>query len=124
MKIRPDSLKPIYIQISQGIEDDILNGILEEGEVCYSQNQIAKNFRINPATAAKGINLLVEEGILYRKRGMGMYVSDGAREQIIEKRRKVFIEEFIEKLVREAEKLHITREKIAEMIDEAYGRRD
>lgn len=124
MKIRPESVEPIYIQIAQGIEDDILNGILNEDEACYSQNQIAKTFNINPATAAKGINLLVEEGVLYRKRGMGMHVSIGARTMIIKKRKTVFLKEFVEKLVNEAQKLEIDKEEIIEMINRAYGRGD
>lgn len=68
MKIDQSSIKPIYVQISEGIEDDILNGLLTENEKSYSQYQIADMFNVNPATAAKGIHLLVEEGILFKKK--------------------------------------------------------
>jgi transcriptional regulator, GntR family len=118
MKLNPADIKPIYIQIAEGIEDDILNGILEEGSECYSQYQISRMFNINPATAAKGINILVQEGILYKVRGLGMHVSKGAREMIREKRRPA-IAECVRKLVMEAQKLNISREELISMIREA-----
>lgn len=68
----------IYLQIAQMMENDILRGIYQEEEQVPSTNELARQFRINPATAAKGVNLLVEEGILYKKRGIGMFVSTGA----------------------------------------------
>lgn len=116
MKIKLDGLKPIYLQISEGIEDDILNGVIGEDEQAYSQYQIAKQFNINPATAAKGINVLVSEGILYKKRGMGMHVSPGARESIRRKRKENFMNDYFRGLIQEAEKLGITKEELVEMI--------
>ena len=71
--------KSIYLQIKEMIERDILRDILLEEERVPSTNELAKLYAINPATAAKGINLLVEEGILYKKRGIGMFVAEGAR---------------------------------------------
>ncbi|AUS98246.1 GntR family transcriptional regulator [Clostridium thermosuccinogenes] len=121
MKIQPDSLKPIYVQIAEGIEDDILNGILKEDEQAYSQNQIAREFGINPATAAKGLNMLVEEGILYKKRGLGMHVSPGAKNAIQQKRKKVIFTELLNELLREAKKLNISKEEIKLMIDNMEG---
>lgn len=118
MKIDPASLKPIYLQISEGIEDDILNGIIGEDEQAYSQYQISKRFNINPATAAKGINVLVSEGILYKRRGMGMHVSPGARESIRKKRKESFMNDYLKELVQEAEKLGIAKEELVEMIQE------
>ncbi len=97
MKLSHDSIKPIYIQIAEGIEDDILDDILIENKQAYSQYQIAKQFNINPATAAKGINLLVHEGILYKKRGMGMHVSEGAKEMIQVKRKENFYSTMLKK---------------------------
>ena len=117
MKIMQESLKPIYLQISEGIEDEILNGVLEEEEQAYSQYQIASRFNINPATAAKGINLLVTEGILYKKRGLSMHVTKGARQMIQEKRKNKFIEEFLAPLFDEAAKLNITKDDLKDMID-------
>ena len=75
--------KSIYLQISEMIETDILRGILLEEEQVPSTNELAKRYTINPATAGKGVNLLVDEGILYKKRGIGMFVSAGAREKIL-----------------------------------------
>ncbi|MCX7710080.1 MAG: GntR family transcriptional regulator [Clostridia bacterium] len=118
MKIELNSLKPIYIQIAEGIEDDILNGILAEEEQAYSQYQIARLFNVNPATAAKGINLLVAEGILYKKRGLSMHVSIGAKEMIQEKKKKVFFSSLLRDLFLEAKKLNITKDEIKKMIDE------
>lgn len=117
MKILQDSLKPIYIQIAEGIEDDILNGILTENKQAYSQYQIAKQFNINPATAAKGINVLVSEGILYKKRGMGMHVSEGAKEMIQTKRKENFYTTLLKSLLVEAKKLGISKDEIKERMD-------
>lgn len=94
-----NSDKSIYLQISEIIETDILRGILLEDEKVPSTNELTKQYTINPATAAKGISLLVAEGILYKKRGIGMFVSPGAREQILEKRRKLFKEQYIPKML-------------------------
>lgn len=121
MKIISDSLKPIYQQIAEGIEDDILNGLLSEDEQAYSQYQISKQFNVNPATAAKGINMLVSEGILYKKRGLGMHVSVNAREMIQSKRKKVFISNLLKELIVEAKKLNIGKEELKLMIDEFKG---
>ena len=117
MKLSVDDIKPIYIQIAEGIEDDILKGILQEEEQCLSTNQFAVMYQINPATAAKGINALVDEGILYKKRGIGMFVATGARKQIVEKRKKEFFNEYVMKMLLEAEKLGITRGDIIQMLN-------
>lgn len=117
MKLLQDSIKPIYIQIAEGIEDDILNGILAEEEQAYSQYQIAKQFNVNPATAAKGINLLVTEGTLYKKRGLGMHVSVGARGMIQEKRRKSFFTDLLREVLQEAGKLGISTGQVKAMLD-------
>jgi GntR family transcriptional regulator len=116
MKLSLDDIKPIYIQISEGIEDDILKGILQEEDQALSTNQFAAMYQINPATAAKGINELVAQGILYKKRGIGMFVSTGARKQIVEKRKKEFFNDYVMKMLLEAEKLGITREDIIKML--------
>lgn len=84
--------KSIYIQISEMIENDILRDVLLEDERVPSTNELAKLYAINPSTAAKGINILVDAGILYKKRGIGMFVSDGAKEVIRTKRKPVFVE--------------------------------
>ena len=114
--------KSIYLQISQMIEDNILNDVFPEGEKVPSTNELAKVYTINPATAAKGINLLVERGILFKKRGIGMFVSEGAKKQIINTRKDGFYEQFIVALVREAKNLQITKDELVEMIEKAQDK--
>lgn len=116
MKMLLDDSKLIYMQIADSIEDEILSGSLKEDEQVYSTNQFAKLYGINPATAAKGINLLVDEGILYKKRGIGMFVVTGAKNMIIDKRKKQFVGEYISKLINEAKKLNITKEELINLI--------
>ena len=87
--------KSIYIQIKEMIESDILRDILLEEERVPSTNELAKLYAINPATAAKGVNLLVDEGILYKKRGIGMFVAEGAKEQIMKKKKEHFYDDYI-----------------------------
>jgi DNA-binding transcriptional regulator YhcF (GntR family) len=112
-----DDGKPIFQQIAERIENDIIEGKIREGEQVPSTNQFASFYQINPATAAKGINLLVEEGILYKKRGIGMFVSAGAQEQLLEKRRQQFFEKYVLGMLREAKKLRISKEDIIAMIE-------
>ena len=109
----------IYLQIAHMIEDDILRGIYREEEQVPSTNELARALRINPATAAKGINLLVEQGILYKKRGIGMFVASGAKGQIIAKRKNSFYDSFIVNLVEEARSLSISEDELVEMIRRA-----
>ena len=109
--------KSIYLQLSEMIETDIIRGILLEEERVPSTNELAKLYTINPATAAKGVNLLVDEGILYKKRGIGMFVSEGAKAQIIEKRKSVFYDNYVRNLLEEAKSLGISRDELVAMID-------
>lgn len=117
MKELIDDSKPIFVQIAERIENDIIGGILPEESQAPSTNQFAAHYLINPATAAKGVNLLVEEGILYKKRGIGMFVAEGAREKLVGKRKGQFYEQYVETMLREAEKLDISREEIIGMIE-------
>ena len=116
MQQRLNEDKSIYLQISQMIETDILRGILLEEERVPSTNELAKLYTINPATAAKGINLLVDEGILYKKRGIGMFVAAGATEMIRSRRKQEFYEVRLAELLAEAKSLGITREELIEQI--------
>lgn len=111
-----DDSKPIFVQIAERIEDDIIEGVLPEDSQVLSTNQFAAFHKINPATAAKGVNLLVDEGILYKKRGIGMFVVEGARMKLIEKRKEQFYEEFVVTMIREAKKLGITADQLSDMI--------
>ena len=109
--------KSIYLQISRMIETDILRGILLEEERVPSTNELAKLYTINPATAAKGINLLVDEGILYKKRGIGMFVSAGAAERIRARRKQEFYEIRLAELLAEAKSLGITRQELIDQLE-------
>lgn len=110
--------KSIYIQISEMIENDILRGIILEEEKVPSTNELAKLYAINPATAAKGINILVDKEILYKKRGIGMFVSEGATKKIKENRKKNFLKDYIHTMMKEASNLGISKDELIEMIKE------
>jgi GntR family transcriptional regulator len=122
MLLNFNSEKPIYMQLAEAMEDDILKGIFEEETQAPSTTEISINFKINPATAGKGINLLVDEGILYKKRGVGMFVNSGAKEKILQKRKDVFYNNFVLSLLDEASKLNISKEEIVYMIERGKGR--
>ena len=113
--------KSIYLQIGEMIETDILRGILLEEEQVTSTNELARQYSINPATAAKGINLLVDDGVLYKKRGIGMFVADGAVALVQKKRRAAFYQQYVTALAREAKSLGLGEEELAGMIRRAYS---
>lgn len=122
MNLDLNSDKPIYLQLAEGIEDAILSGAYEEETQIPSTTEISVNYRINPATALKGINMLVDTGIVYKKRGLGMFVAAGAKEKILEKRKEVFFENYITVLVSEAAKLSISKEEILKMLERGFGK--
>ena len=111
----------IYLQIAQMIENDILREVYRAEEQVPSTNALAKQLNINPATAAKGLNLLAADGILYKKRGLGMFVSAGAAEAIRKKRRAAFCDGYIKPMVREGRSLGLTAEEISEMVADAMA---
>jgi GntR family transcriptional regulator len=97
-----DDRSPIYVQIANGIKDDVVSGALKEDEQVMSTNQYAAFYQINPATAAKGFAQLVDEGVLYKKRGIGMFVSPDARERLRSRRRERFFAEVVDPMLAEA----------------------
>lgn len=107
---------PIYLQIANGIEDGIIKGVYEEESQVPSTTEISVTYKINPATVGKGYNLLVGEGIIYKKRGVGMFVNSGAKEKLINKRKSSFFENYIQSLIEEGKRLGITTEEIIELI--------
>ena len=110
--------KSIYLQIKEMIERDILRDILLEEERVPSTNELAKLYAINPATAAKGINILVDAGILYKKRGIGMFVSKGAKESIKNKRKAEFYDNYVVAMINEAKNIGISRQELIRMIED------
>jgi len=111
----------IYLQIARMLEDDILRGVYREEEQVPSTNELARAYNINPATAAKGINLLVSDGILYKRRGIGMFVSGGAGETVKQKRKAAFYDGYVKPLVKEGASLSLTGEELLAMIQQAIG---
>ena len=108
--------KSIYLQICDRIETDILRGVLLEGERVPSTNELARLYTINPATAAKGLGILVDRGILYKKRGLGMFVADGAAEAIRLRRKQEFMEVKLRELLAEARSFGITTGELIAML--------
>ncbi len=111
-----DEGTPLFLQIAERLSSDIIEGALPEGARVPSTNEFAAFYRINPATAAKGINLLVDDGVLEKRRGIGMFVVTGARERLIQLRRKEFAEQYIDPLLTEAHRIGIGIEELVELI--------
>ncbi len=111
-----DESRPIFLQVAEQIENDIISGALAEEAQVPSTTEFAAFHRINPATALKGVSLLVDAGVLYKKRGIGMFVASGARANVLTARRALFRDEFIVPLVAEAAKLDIDQTELANMI--------
>lgn len=108
--------KPLFLQIAEQVEDSIVDGSLAEEGQAPSTNELAAFYRINPATAAKGVNMLVDKGVLYKRRGVGMFVASGARDQLLTERRGIFADRFVDPLLVEARKLGLTAEDLAVLI--------
>ena len=116
MILNINSMKPIYVQIAEWLEVEILNDHIKEEERIFSQYQLAEMFTINPSTAAKGLNILAEENIVYKKRGLGMFVSPNAKRYILRKRRDQILGPMIEALVIEAKRLDVSESELMRMI--------
>ena len=111
---------PIFVRIAEGIKDCILSGELKEGEQITSTTRIANDYNINIATVNKGFNLLVDEGILYKKRGIGMFVTEGAVDRLIRERRAVYKEKYIIGALEEAKRLRYSLEDLEAMVREVF----
>jgi GntR family transcriptional regulator len=114
-----DEGAPLFVQIAERLADDIADGDLAEGERVPSTNELAAFYRINPATAAKGLNMLIDEGLLEKRRGIGMFVATGARQRLLDERRRRFTERFIEPLVTEASRLGISADELISLISKS-----
>lgn len=117
MKNKLDDSRPIYLQVKEFIEDSIINETIKIGERIPSTNELAKFYNINPATARQGMNELVNNKILRKQRGVGMFVTDDAKRILIGHRKELFIEDYIVPLKDEAKKLQITKEQLIEMLE-------
>jgi len=121
LRINFDSIKPIYVQVAEAIEDDIVSGKLTEGEPVYSQLVLSRELGINPATAAKGINLLVQNGVLEKQRGVSMIVASGAKERIIGGKKQQEFSDTVALLIEQAGKIGLSKSQVLAKIQEAYS---
>lgn len=115
-----DTNVPIYLQISQYIENEILNNRLATEDKVPSTNEFSRSMNVNPATAGKGLNDLVDQGVLYKKRGLGMFVTAEAKDIIVNKRRANFSKEFLPQFLKEARLLNISQEELIELVRSEY----
>jgi DNA-binding transcriptional regulator YhcF (GntR family) len=111
-----DDGTPLFVQIAEQLADDIVDGVLAEGARVPSTNELAAFYRINPATAAKGINLLVDDAVLEKRRGIGMFVAAGAQEQLRAGRRKRFAEQYVDPMLAEATRLGIDTDTLVSLV--------
>ncbi|MBG0565907.1 GntR family transcriptional regulator [Actinoplanes aureus] len=102
-----DDRSPIYRQIAEQIKGDVLRGVLKADEQVMSTTQYAAYYRINPATAAKAFQQLVDERVIYKRRGVGMFVDAGARQRLREQRRERFFTDVLDPMLAEARALDI-----------------
>ena len=109
--------RPIFQQIAEQLEEGILSGAYPEESQVPSITEYSVQYRINPATALKGINLLVDAGLLYKKRGVGMFVSPGAREKLRQTRRERFYQDYVQRMVREARNLGLTDQELRGLLE-------
>jgi DNA-binding transcriptional regulator YhcF (GntR family) len=114
-----DDSSPIFVQIAERLADEIADGALAEGGRAPSSNELAAFYRINPATAAKGLNVLTDDGLLEKRRGVGMFVASGARERLLERRRTAFAQRYVVPLIAEATRLGINTEALLTLVREA-----
>ena len=115
-----DNNKLIFEQVAEIVENQILDGLLEANDQSSSTTDFANTYAINPATARKGLNILVDQGILYKKRGMGMFVTDNAKEIIKSKRKKEYIDNILPNLIKNMKMLGITKEDLIKEIEDLY----
>ena len=112
---------PIYLQITAGMEDAIFTGAFPEDAQVPSTTELSASLKVNPATVLKGMNLLVDEGLLYKKRGLGLFVAEGAADKIKKKRQRQFYEKYVLSLVAEARKLGLTKEEVMEWMERGFA---
>lgn len=116
-----DSNKLIFEQVAEIVENQILDGLLKTDDRSPSTTEFANAYSINPATARKGLNILVDEGVLIKKRGMGMFVTKDAKEIIKEKRKKEYLENILPDLINNLKLLEISKDDLIKEIEKIYG---
>jgi len=119
-----DEGTPLFVQVADRLAGQIADGGLAEGERVPSTNELAAFYRINPATAAKGTNVLADGGLLEKRRGIGMFVATGARQRLLARRRAEFKQRYVEPLLTEAARLGIDTDELSALIKEAGNERE
>ena len=114
-----DEGTPLFAQIAERLAEEIADGGLAEGERVPSMNELAAFYRINPATAAKGLNLLADDGLLEKRRGIGMFVASGARKRLLAQRREQFASRYVEPLLAEAARIGIGTDELVALVKES-----
>lgn len=115
-----DDSGPIYTQLADQLEDLIFTGVFQAGDQVPSTTQVSRELHVNPATVLKGMNRLVDDGLLEKRRGRGIFVTKDARQQIMSKRKQHFYDDYIQSVVTEAQKLGLTEEHLIELIKRGY----
>ena len=113
-----DDGRPIFQQIAEGVENAIIDGSLSADDRAPSTNELAAFHRINPATAAKGVAMLTDKGVLVKRRGIGMFVAAGARDLLLAERRAAFADRYLDPLIAEARKLGLTPDDLGRLLNE------
>ena len=108
---------PLYQQIASQLEEMIFTGGFDEGSQVPSTTQLSQQLHINPATVLKGMNILVDAGLIEKHRGRGMFVRTGARQKIMEERKESFYKDYVKTLLVEAHKLGINKQHLVELIE-------
>ena len=116
-----DQKTPIYQQLADTIRQDILTGALKEETAIPSVRQISVEYGLNPQTVLNATQLLIQEGLLEKRRGLGMFVQKQARKQLNQSASDRFRNETVQALVEEAQMLSITQEALIELIQQTYG---
>ncbi len=117
-----DESTPIYLQIKCEIEKAIIYGSLEEEEAVPSIRIMAKQYRLNPQTVSNAISELLNEGILFKKRGIGMFVEKGAQKKLKAKTYEEFIEADLQNIVIKSRSLGISKKELLGLIEESYNK--
>ncbi|QQK80834.1 GntR family transcriptional regulator [Salicibibacter cibi] len=120
MKAVFDESKPIFQQIFEMIADDIVDGELREGEQIPSTTEISKFYQVNRATVQKGLSMLVDAGYAYKQRGVGVFVSEGAKDRLLAERKEEFHVQYVKPTLEEAKRLKMTKEEFIRLIEEDY----
>ena len=111
---------PIFLQIADMIKDDLVEGLLSEGEQIPSTTELSNFYNINRATAQKGITLLLDEGIVVKKRGIGVFIAEDARDKLVNTRMQAFSNSYIQNMVKEAKRLNISKEELIRRVEQDY----